>query len=230
MSHKKPGYKYENDWSFNEMKVDTEEHLKSALVVPVQTEIKAEHTVLNLDRVKKYIVDADTVSLMDCSCRMKRKHCNGPIEVCIGLNGWADRFVKSKDFQYRHPHIVDKKMALEAIEKSAEAGLVHMAYIYRDNLNSGDPDVICSCCSCCCEILGATLRYGLAPHLLTASAKSSRDAAKCINCGKCVDRCQFGAREMVEGSLIFNPDKCFGCGLCISTCPTGAIKLHQIPA
>ena len=38
-------------------------------------------------------------------------------------------------------------------------------------------------------------------------------------------RCQFGAREMVDGALSVNLDLCFGCGLCVSTCLTNAITL-----
>lgn len=149
MSHKKLGYKFENDWPIEEMKADLEGNMQSAIVIPVNIEIKAEHTVLNLERVKKYITDADRITLMDCSCRMKRKHCDGPIQVCIGLDGWADRFLTSKDFQYRHPFRVEKDEAIKVLEKSNEAGLVHMAYIYKDNLNLKGPDSICSCCSCC---------------------------------------------------------------------------------
>ncbi|GAG03964.1 unnamed protein product, partial [marine sediment metagenome] len=58
-----------------------------------------------------------------------------------------------------------------------------------------------------------------------SQAISVTDASACTDCGDCVDRCQFGAREMVKGSLSFNPDLCFGCGLCVSSCPTNAITL-----
>ena len=68
-------------------------------------------------------------------------------------------------------------------------------------------------------------RFGLFPHLLTSHAISVTDASACTDCGGCVERCQFGAREMVDGSLSFNQDLCFGCGLCVTTCPTNAITL-----
>ncbi|MCK4438194.1 4Fe-4S dicluster domain-containing protein [Candidatus Bathyarchaeota archaeon] len=51
------------------------------------------------------------------------------------------------------------------------------------------------------------------------------DEGKCIDCGVCVDRCVFGAREMVDRTLSFNSEQCFGCGLCVSTCPTEAVSL-----
>ena len=84
---------------------------------------------------------------------------------------------------------------------------------------------VCSCCSCCCGILSGILRYGLGPGLLQSQAISVTDGSSCTDCGECVDRCQFGAREMVNGSLSFDQGLCFGCGLCVSTCPTQAIAL-----
>ena len=69
------------------------------------------------------------------------------------------------------------------------------------------------------------MRCGLAPSLLTSDKMSATDISLCDDCGDCVDRCQFGAREMANGSLSFNPGLCFGCSLCVSTCPTNAITL-----
>lgn len=228
MAHKQPGYRYDNDWSLEEMRIDTESAVKTGLVIPAMVEIKAQHTVLNFERVKKYITDAKTIVLMNCSCKMKRKHCDAPIDVCIALNGWAEKYLSSDEFKARQPHKATVDEALKALKKSNEAGLVHMAYIYTDNRNNGNPDAICSCCSCCCSILGGILRFGMAPHLLKGSAKSSRDASKCENCGVCVDRCHFGARTMENGRLIYDEDKCLGCGLCVTTCPTQAISLSQL--
>lgn len=227
MAHKQRGHRFGNDWSLETMRVDME-HMRTALIVPVNSEIKADHIVLNYDNVRKYVTEAKTISIMDCGCRTKRKHCDAPVGVCIGLNGWAEKFLESEEFRDRRPFRASVDEALETLRRTNEAGLVHMAYIYTDNKNSGKPDVICSCCSCCCEILGATLRYGLAPHLLKASAKSTRDDSKCRNCGTCALRCHFGAREMVNGSLVFNQDKCFGCGLCVSTCPSNVISMRQL--
>jgi NAD-dependent dihydropyrimidine dehydrogenase PreA subunit len=159
---------------------------------------------------------------------MKRKHCDAPLKVCIALNGWADKYLTSDEFKARQPCKVTIDEALNALKKSNEAGLVHMAYIYTDNKNNGNPDAICSCCSCCCSILGGILRFGMAPHLLKASAKSIRDSSKCENCGVCVDRCHFGARKVENGKLVYDEGKCFGCGLCVNTCPTQAISLSQM--
>ncbi|MEE8374469.1 MAG: 4Fe-4S dicluster domain-containing protein, partial [Dehalococcoidia bacterium] len=44
---------------------------------------------------------------------------------------------------------------------------------------------------------------------------------KCIKCGKCVERCHFGANSL-DGTAHVNLAKCYGCGLCLSTCSGGA--------
>jgi len=199
MAHRKQGYRFKNDWTMEE----------------------AEHRVLNLKKVKEYLSKAYQIAHLDCFCREKRHNCDAPLDVCIYLNDRAELALKSEEFKYRNPKKATMEEALDALARSHEASLVHMAYAYeQDEIN-----VICSCCSCCCEVLSGILRFGLAPHLLTSYSTSVTDKSKCTDSGICVERCQFGAREIVNNKLAFNPDLCFGCGLCVSTCPTDAIKL-----
>ena len=220
MAHRKQGYRFENDWTMEDLN-DFEEVWRLAVTIPVNVEIEAEHRVINLEKVKRYLSKADPIVLLDCYCREKRHNCEAPLDVCIYLNDRAELALKSEDFKYMNPRKCTMDEALEALARSHEAGLVHMAYaLWQDEINA-----ICSCCSCCCEALSGILRFGLAPHLLTSDTVSTTDISECDDCGDCVDRCQFGAREIDNGSLTFKPDLCFGCGLCVSTCPTNAITL-----
>jgi Pyruvate/2-oxoacid:ferredoxin oxidoreductase delta subunit len=222
MAHKKQGYRFENDWTFEELQ-EGENDWKSAVTIPVNVEIEAEHRVLNLEKAKKYLCEAYKIVHLDCFCREKRHNCEAPIDVCVYLNDRAELALNSEELQYRNPKKATVEEALEALARSHEAGLVHMAYAYKqDEIN-----VICSCCSCCCEALSSVLRFGLAPHLLTSDTVSTTDVSRCDDCGDCVDRCHFGAREIVDGSLVFKSELCFGCGLCASECPGNAIKLVE---
>ncbi|GAG80282.1 unnamed protein product, partial [marine sediment metagenome] len=36
----------------------------------------------------------------------------------------------------------------------------------------------------------------------------------CIGCGKCVEVCVFGGRELVDGKAKIDQDRCLGCGRC----------------
>ncbi len=220
MAHKKQGYRFENDWTLERLETRTFQTTKEVLTVPVNVEIEGEHLVLNLENVKQILGKARTISVLDCHCRVDRGNCDAPVNVCIDMNETAERNIARGDARE-----VALDEALDILKKTHEAGLVHMALGSGEFYKPGVINSVCSCCSCCCPILSGVLRFGLAPHLLKSQAISVTDIQACTDCGDCVGRCQFGSREMVNGSLSFNPDLCFGCGLCVSTCPTNAITL-----
>jgi len=89
------------------------------------------------------------------------------------------------------------------------------------------PKIICSCCPCCCHTLSGLLRFGIAKHVLRSDMISETDRDACTDCGICEERCPFGAREMAEGRIVYDPDQCFGCGLCVTRCPVQAIRLVE---
>jgi ferredoxin len=220
MAHRKQGYRFENDWPRELLETRTFQRYKAAATVPVNVEIEAEQHVLNLENVKRILSNARTISVMDCGCRVKFGHCDAPVNTCIDMNEVAERNIANGVARE-----ITLDEALDVLEKTHEAGLVHLALGHGDFYEPGVVNSVCSCCSCCCSILSGILRFGLAPHLLTSHSVSVTVSSACTGCGVCVDRCQFGAREMVNGSLSFNPELCFGCGLCVSTCPTNAITL-----
>lgn len=65
--------------------------------------------------------------------------------------------------------------------------------------------------------------------------QSTVDPELCDGCQTCVERCIFGAIEMVRvpGSkklkAYVDPDKCYGCGGCVIKCPVeGALTLKLV--
>jgi NAD-dependent dihydropyrimidine dehydrogenase PreA subunit len=219
MSHRNLGYRFENDWPQEHLDYISESY-KAGTTIPVNVKVAAEQHVLSMENVKQILSRARLISLMDCYCRLTFGHCDAPVNVCLDLNEVAERHIA--EFGARE---ITLDEALEVLEKTHEAGLVHMAYGHGDLYEPGVVNSVCSCCTCCCGIFSGILRFGLFPHLLTSHATVVTDESACIDCGDCVERCQFGAREITSGLLEFNPDLCFGCGLCVSTCPTYAITL-----
>ena len=225
MAHKKQGYRFEDDWPYERLKENSKKLWKSAITIPVNIEIAAKQKVLSFEKAKEYLSNSNLMVLLDCICRTNRNNCDTPRNVCVDLDDLAERDLTSEGFQKLNPRKVTIEEALDALARSHEAGLVHMAYALGEDHDPDHVNAICSCCSCCCAILSATLRYGLAPHLLSSETISQTDSTKCTACGVCVERCQFGARAIVNSSLSFNDELCFGCSLCVSTCPENAIKL-----
>ena len=217
MAHRKQGYRFEDDWTLEDFEGSS---IREAVTVPVDVKIEAEHLVLNLENATKILGSARTISVLGCYCREKYGHCDAPVDVCIDMNETAERNIRNGIARE-----INLDEALDILRKAHEAGLVPLALSQGEFYEPGVINSICSCCSCCCTLLSRIVRYGLASHILKSQTTSVTDLSDCNGCGVCVDRCQFGAREMVDGSLAFNPDLCFGCGLCVSTCPTNAITL-----
>lgn len=53
------------------------------------------------------------------------------------------------------------------------------------------------------------------------------DAVKCTLCGKCIDKCPFGALR-IEGKGIAVGDTCRMCGMCVRSCPSGKVVLCTV--
>jgi ferredoxin len=232
MAHKKQGYRFENDWDKEWLETGANERWKQLITIPVDTKIISENTVLNLDEAMKYIEKARTVTVLDCFCRILRNNCDAPLDVCILLDDKAEHVMGEEESPYlRNKRIINKEEAVEVMNRAHEAGLVLTAQVTYDfpgaENHPGRVFTICGCCSCCCCQLSAVLRYGLAPHLLSTHTSSVTDSSKCTSCGVCVDRCQFGARTIVDGSLTVDSYLCFGCGLCASTCPAAAVSIVE---
>jgi Pyruvate/2-oxoacid:ferredoxin oxidoreductase delta subunit len=204
-----------NDWTREEL---MEKYVKkmTPVTIPVNVTIKGQQTIMDLSSVKKILSHARTISLEDCGCREKFHKCSAPLDVCIGLDEDAKEAIK------RGAKEVSRSEALAALKRSHEAGLVHMSYTFQ---SKEKPGVICSCCSCCCHSLSALVRFGIPDHVVASRYIATQNDETCSNCGTCVQRCQFHARQLKEDRLVFDQSKCFGCGLCITTCPTSSIRL-----
>jgi ferredoxin len=212
------GKRFEKDYTIEELE-RTYRAITSAVTVPVNVAIRAEHRVLDLGRMEELLRGSKRIVLDNCGCRAEMRNCDAPLDVCLTLD---DAWNAEQTSGRPHAREVTIEEALDALRRSNEAGLVHMAYTME-----GDdrPKIICSCCPCCCHTLSGLLRFGIAKHVLASDLASVTDPDDCTDCGICAERCHFGARVMVGGSLAFRPERCFGCGLCVSKCPTSAIKL-----
>jgi len=206
----------ENDWTREQLQKDYVEQM-TAVTVPVNISIHGQQTILDLSTIEKILRDAEIISVEDCGCRAKWHKCDAPLDVCISLDDEAREAIK------RGARRISSAQALVVLQRSHRSGLVHMAYTLK---GTEKPEVICSCCSCCCHSLSALIRFGMPNAVVASELIAQQNYDTCNSCGTCVQRCQFKARQLDSGSkLVFNSDKCFGCGLCVSTCQTKSIEL-----
>lgn len=205
-----------NDWTRDELQREYVEKM-TAVTVPVSIAIHGQQTILDLSSIENLLRDAEIIALEDCGCRMKWNKCDAPTDVCISLDD------RGHDSTKQGARKISLAQALITLQRSHRAGLVHMAFTFD---GKDKPEVICSCCSCCCHSLSALVRFGMPDAVVASQYIAQQDRDTCNNCGTCAQRCQFKARQLnADNTLVFNSAKCFGCGLCLSTCPTRSIKL-----
>jgi Pyruvate/2-oxoacid:ferredoxin oxidoreductase delta subunit len=207
----------ERFYSVKELK-EIADDIDRAVTVAVNERIEADHRVFDFSEVEKLLREARRIAVQDCECKVMYGNCDAPRDVCLILDDEAD-YALTGGFDAMELSV---DQALDVLRRSHEAGLVHMAYVMK---GSERPGLICSCCSCCCHTLGGLLRYGIHAQVLTSNFIAVDDANLCVDCGRCVSRCVFGARRMVDAKLVYDDSKCYGCGLCVSTCPTDAISM-----
>lgn len=189
----------------------------TTVTIPVNIAVKGKQTILDTSSVENILRDAEIIALQDCSCRTRWRKCEAPVDVCLTLNDQA------RDSIQDGARRISLAQALVVLQRSHRAGLVHLALIDK---GEEAPWATCSCCSCCCHSLSALVRFGIPNAVTTSEYVAKQDQDSCNNCGTCVQRCQFHARQLdADNKLVFNQVKCFGCGLCLSTCPTNSITL-----
>jgi len=220
MSHKKHGFRFENDWDVETLESDWS-GVTIAEPIPVNVEIKADQKVIHIDKAKEYLKKAEKIYRLDCECRTKRGNCDNPVETCL-MWDVAESTIESDWAKELHIKKITLDEAYKTLKMSHEAGLVHMAYASGENPNVNS---LCSCCSCCCAVFSGLLRFGMFKHVLSSDTIQVTDESACISCGQCIDSCHFGAREINDGKLEVNNEICYGCGLCVESFPEQAITI-----
>jgi ferredoxin len=206
------------DWSREELERDYIGKM-TAVTLPVNVSFSGKQKILEMGELEEILRNAEVIAQEECYCRKRMDNCIEPMDGCLTLDGDA-LMAMEKDGARR----ITVEEALAAMKRTHDAGLVHMAYTDEGR---NRPNIICSCCSCCCHSMSAALRFGYSDHVFSSNLIASQESGKCTGCGTCVDRCQFGARELSGGELVFHKDRCFGCGLCVSTCTEDAIVMEE---
>jgi len=178
------------------------------------------HAMLR-EKAKKEIV-----AVSHCDCRVRAHRCDKPVLNCFEFGKYAEFNLN----QSSSLKVVSVEEAIAISDEAERAGLLKSGGISQKN-----GGVLCHCCDCCCNVMGATIRNGVVHQLRNPSRyRASVDSESCIGCQTCVERCFFGAVEMrkVPGSkklkAFINEEKCMGCGLCVLGCEQKAIIFNLV--
>ena len=204
------------DWTREELETDIIGKMK-AVTIPVNISFKGKQKILDMSELGEILRNAKVISKQDCYCRKTLGNCIEPMDGCISID---DEAIESIE-KHGHEKITVEE-ALQSMKRTYDAGLVHMGYTFS---GKDKVEVICSCCSCCCHTLSAAVRFGYSNHAFSSKFITTQNSENCKNCGICVKRCQFHAREIINDIMVFDKEKCFGCGVCLQTCTENAIEL-----
>jgi len=151
-------------------------------IVALDSDIYSE----TVERSKKSLALVST-----CTCRLGRhlvgEGCGRLRNTCSTMGLPAEGAIKSGMGRR-----VSKEEFLDAKLAATEAGLVHMTE------NVLDPMLVCSCCDCCCEILGILKRFESPATFTKSHFEAVIIEENCTGCKKCVDMCPMDAITMVK--------------------------------
>lgn len=192
---------------------------------PILTNENTLH-ILDYERASHIIEDADYIGLGTCYCRHKMVHAgypceiDAPLDVCLTLGNVA----RSLAEHGQHARLIDKKEAMDVLERSYAANLVQIGENVRES-----PAFICNCCGCCCEALQAARKFSpMQPVATTNYIPKISD--ECVGCGKCEKICPVLAISMISNATgkriaVVDKEVCLGCGVCVRSCHKKAIAL-----
>ena len=179
------------------------------------------HAVFPFEMMEELIKKVRKIALVHCPCRttallLNKKQCHHSLENCIKYDELAEYLIEKGIGKE-----ITKQETLDIIQKSEEAGLVHMV----DNAREGIKHT-CNCCGCCCWSVGTIRRKKIPRDVLMATYfLRETDRQRCTGCGGCVDICPVHVIHMVGDFPVVDQDWCIGCGVCAVPCSFGAVKL-----
>lgn len=191
--------------------------------IPVGITPEQELGVASYDDIKKLIENIEgPFIIINCICRQAKDILGEPCkatsrrEICMGIGHNTKAFI---DLGWGRQ--ISKKEAIENLQKSQEEGLIFQIG------NAQKPEMICSCCTCCCEALTRLKSLPTPADFITSNYYAQVEPDLCKGCETCINRCQMDAISLEDNISVINRKRCIGCGNCVIVCPSEAIKLHK---
>ncbi len=205
---------------------------KGLRAIPIEKTIDDPRCIVPYEAVLKILQAQDRFAVATCACRHRKNSdpdlpdCKHETENCLHFGKFADYIIENGLGRE-----IDLEECRKILARASEAGLVHAASNWQENV-----DTICNCCQCCCV-------YFQAFHVLKHDSGMNRSNFEvhinpdtCLGCGLCVKRCPMDALTLVESPPAKNKagkvpvvqrEICIGCGICAYKCPTTSLILKR---
>jgi H+/Na+-translocating ferredoxin:NAD+ oxidoreductase subunit B len=195
--------------------------------IPIAKSIQPQHNVSTFDEVAVLMQQAEApFAILECICRQKKTLLGEPCQVtdrketCLAVGSMAQAALR---IGMGREITLGETMSI--LEQNQKQGLV------LQPSNTEKAEFICSCCGCCCGMLGMHKNLPKPVDFWASNFYAVVDTDTCDGCGNCEKRCQVGAASVSakkqQSSVDLN--RCIGCGVCIPTCPKKAISLQKKP-
>lgn len=195
--------------------------------IPIAKSIQPQHNVSTFDEVAVLMQQAEApFAILECICRQKKTllgelcQVTDRKETCLAVGSMAQATLRSG---IGREIALDESMSI--LEQNQKQGLV------LQPSNTEKAEFICSCCGCCCGMLGMHKNLPKPVDFWASNFYAVVDTDACDGCGNCEKRCQVGAASVSakKNQSLVDLNRCIGCGVCIPTCPTKAISLEKKP-
>jgi len=194
-------------------------------VITVDRTIEAGNTVHTYDQVATYIEKYEPIAVGTCYCRHAAKLREGdvhgmPMDVCMWFGSMAEYAIERLGAKH-----TGKEAAMQVLDKSEEAGLIHMS-----RNTTEDIEFICNCDRWHCEAVSDVLKQSKPALFFNSGFQPRFDPDLCTACETCIERCPPEALAMGDNDVPqVNLDRCFGCAVCATGCPSDAIVMEVKP-
>lgn len=188
-------------------------------VVPIERAIKTNLVIHPHSKAEDMVRNAKSWEVRECICRKQQEllgnSCSYPKSVCLSFSSRENAYKDNPP----HSRAVTMQEALDILQEAEEAGLIHSTM----NIAKGHP-YICNCCTCCCGIFRSLVEFDHPNAIVNSDYVLKIDDELCTGCGKCIDRCQLNALEIIDKKCVVN-DRCIGCGVCVIACSKDTLSL-----
>ncbi len=195
--------------------------------IPIAKSIQPQHHASTFDEVAALLQQAEApFAVFECICRKKREINGTPCrvtrrkETCFATGSLAQAVLRraiGREITFAE--------SLSILAENQKQGLV------LQPSNTQKAEFICSCCGCCCGMLGMHKSLPRPVDFWASNYYAAADTEACSGCGTCEKRCQVQAVRVsaTTQKAVVDRNRCIGCGVCVPTCPEHALALVKKP-